>query len=496
MTSPDSCTQSPPSLTAKGRQRHFVKHSYTDRANELDGPLSKKDEHILSLYDKENVGAGPFPVKLHIVLKIMENGAKDHIVSWLPHGRAFAIHNPKLFESEVMKKYFNQSQISSFRRQLNLYGFIRLSKGRDAGAYYHEFFLRGKPLLSMKMMRERIKGTKIRASSSPAEEPEFYRMPFLGPVNRQAVLTQTNGPVPQLMTATMNNYILGGMGGPGDPTVSGPYVSARPVSMHTISTADMSSSPHTAAAAAGNMHTVNRNFSTATVQNNIHPPTYIHHAMPPQMMNTAAFLVRDNVPNDMMGYTTNGPPFVGQNPRVIYQPVSLMDRNNNAFIVNGQHVIHHPRGNHFIPPTVVSHEPLYALNMNQMHPTIRDGGGNPISSSHHQNPFIVKNGMTSGGTFFPTSSSSMGRMVQGHAIVPGSSSSSSYHPTTRCAPAAPNMSNVTQQYQSSSSSSQMNSRRSDGKNGDLKAASTMLCLGEQAESPNIVSIAPTRALEI
>lgn len=479
MTSQDSYAASPPSLTAKGRPRHFVKHEYTDRANEPDGPLSKKDEHILNLYDKENVGAGPFPVKLHIVLKIMENEGKDHIVSWLPHGRAFAIHNPKSFESEVMKKYFNQSQISSFRRQLNLYGFIRLSKGRDAGAYYHELFLRGKPLLSMKMMRERIKGTKIRASSSPAEEPEFYRMPFLGPVNRQAVTTQHNSNhVPQMITTTnMNNYILG-MGGAGDPGISAaaaaaaPYVNARPVSMHTVSSTDMSSSPH----ATGTMSTATRTFGTGPVQNSL-PPAYVHHHMPPQMMN-AGFTMRENIPHDMISYS-NGP-FVGQNPRVIYQPISLMDRSSNAFIVNGPHVIH-PHGNNFVPPSVVSHEPLYALNMNQMQ-HIRDGG-NPIPS-HAQSPYLVKNGM-----LIPTSSSTMG-MVQGQPFVP---SSSAAYPQARCAP-TPNMPSVVQ-YQSSSSS-QMNNRRPDDKQVDFKAASTMLSLGDESESPNIVSIAPTRTLEI
>lgn len=484
MTSTDSYGSSPPNLTAKGRQRHFVKHSYTDRANELDGPLSKKDEHILNLYDKENVGAGPFPVKLHIVLKIMENEGKDHIVSWLPHGRAFAIHNPKSFESEVMKKYFNQSQISSFRRQLNLYGFIRLSKGRDAGAYYHELFLRGKPLLSMKMMRERIKGTKIRASSSPSEEPEFYRMPFLGPVNRQTMSNQSNGHVPSMMTAAMNNYMLG-MGGAGDPAVSGHYVNARPVSMHTVSNTDMSSSTH---AAGGSMSTGNRNFGAGPMQNSLPPAptTYVHHHMAPQMMNTA-FIVRENIPSDMMGYA-NGP-YVGHNPRVIYQPINVMDRNNNTFIMNGTHLVHPAHGNNFVPSTTVSHEPLYALNMNQMQP-IRDGSYHPIPS-HTQSPYVVKNGMTPGGIVFPNSSSSTGMVnVQGHTVT----SSSSAYPQARCAP-APYMSNMVQ-YPSSTSSSQMNNRRSDDKHHDFKAASTMLSLGDEAESPNIVSIAPTRTLEI
>ena len=174
-----------PGLTAKGEPRQFVQHAYKDRAHEEDGPLSKKDEVVLKQYDEDRIG-GPFPLKLHIILKILEKEGKDHIISWLPHGRAFGIHKPGRFEEEVVKRFFKQSQISSFRRQLNLYGFLRLSNGRDSGSYYHELFLRGKPLLAMKMVRTRIKGTKIRASSSPADEPHFYSMPFLGPSVRPA----------------------------------------------------------------------------------------------------------------------------------------------------------------------------------------------------------------------------------------------------------------------------------------------------------------------
>ena len=201
-------------LTAKGEPRQFVKHSYKDRAREEDGPLSKKDEIILAQYDEDRVG-GIFPLKLHIILKILEREGKDHIFSWLPHGRAFGIHKLGLFEEEVMKRFFKQSQISSFRRQLNLYGFLRLSNGRDSGAYYHELFLRGRPLLSMKMVRTRIKGTKIRASSSPADEPQFYSMPFLGPGVR---------PSAQKSVQERNNSLLMMRGNVGMDLVQNPNV--------------------------------------------------------------------------------------------------------------------------------------------------------------------------------------------------------------------------------------------------------------------------------
>ncbi len=68
--------------------------------------------------------------------------------------------------------------VSSDYRQLNLWGFKRLTKGQDNGAYYHELFLRGKPLLAMRMKRQRIKGTGVKLSSDPSREPNFYSADF------------------------------------------------------------------------------------------------------------------------------------------------------------------------------------------------------------------------------------------------------------------------------------------------------------------------------
>ena len=62
-----------------------------------------------------------------------------------PHGRSFLVHKTKEFTDRIMPKYFNQGKFASFQRQLNLYGFKRLTRGPDAGSYYNELFLRGRP---------------------------------------------------------------------------------------------------------------------------------------------------------------------------------------------------------------------------------------------------------------------------------------------------------------------------------------------------------------
>lgn len=77
-----------------------------------------------------------------------------------------------------MTSFFHQTKITSFQRQLNLYGFIRLTAGRDRGSYYHPFFLRGRPDLCCFMVRTKVKGNGMKPASSPETEPDFYQMEF------------------------------------------------------------------------------------------------------------------------------------------------------------------------------------------------------------------------------------------------------------------------------------------------------------------------------
>jgi hypothetical protein len=86
---------------------------------------------------------------------------KDSIVSWLPDGTGFRVHKPKDFEVHILSKYFENIKYKSFTRQLNIYCFQRISgdkKSAHYGAYWHNFFVRGKENFCLRMTRQRIKG--------------------------------------------------------------------------------------------------------------------------------------------------------------------------------------------------------------------------------------------------------------------------------------------------------------------------------------------------
>jgi hypothetical protein len=73
---------------------------------------------------------GTFPQKLHQLLADLEQQEGGALIaSFLPHGRAFAIHKPRDFVKTIMPRYFRMSRFSSFQRQLNLYEFERITEG-------------------------------------------------------------------------------------------------------------------------------------------------------------------------------------------------------------------------------------------------------------------------------------------------------------------------------------------------------------------------------
>jgi len=120
----------------------------------------------------------PFPWKLHEMLENVEGDGFSHLVSWQSHGRAFVVKDSVRFVEKVMPFYFKQSKFASFQRQLNLYGFRRLTQGKDKGCYFHDCFLRGKRSLCNEMSRQKVKGTKVRRAILEME-PDLYQLPCI-----------------------------------------------------------------------------------------------------------------------------------------------------------------------------------------------------------------------------------------------------------------------------------------------------------------------------
>ena len=91
------------------------------------------DDHTLScalhqgsgiLCESKQNSANTFVLKLY---KILEQDEYGHIVTWTDNGTAFKIEHVGMFTSKVIPRMFKHSNFASFVRQLNKYGFHKVS---------------------------------------------------------------------------------------------------------------------------------------------------------------------------------------------------------------------------------------------------------------------------------------------------------------------------------------------------------------------------------
>jgi hypothetical protein len=135
-----------------------------------------------------------------ILYRLLEDATHDGassggVVGWLSHGRGFRVGDKHRFAQEVLPKYFlGQTKWASFSRQLNLYGFLRITSGPDYGAYYHELFLRSRSDLHSFMRRVGKPHLMDRRKHKLADgdDPDLYAYPPVG----AAVVAADSGDAP------------------------------------------------------------------------------------------------------------------------------------------------------------------------------------------------------------------------------------------------------------------------------------------------------------
>jgi hypothetical protein len=124
--------------------------------------LSPPSKSAGNAYRRDGYMAFQFPRKLHAML---DNAAEikgfASIVSWLPDSNSFKVHDQAAFVSRILPHYFKQTRYKSFQRQLNIWGFERITKsGAGQGGYRHDSLVRTKPSLCRCMKRIKDKGTR------------------------------------------------------------------------------------------------------------------------------------------------------------------------------------------------------------------------------------------------------------------------------------------------------------------------------------------------
>ena len=91
-------------------------------------------------------------------------------MTWCENGLAFIVRDLNRFCEEVLPAHFCHNKWASFIRQLNLYGFRRITQGQSSGAYWHKFFQKGEPHLLRGIKRSRRQGSGAKKKQQQQEQ--------------------------------------------------------------------------------------------------------------------------------------------------------------------------------------------------------------------------------------------------------------------------------------------------------------------------------------
>ena len=165
---------------------------------------------------KPDLVKGPaptFPANLHNMLEQAEMQGFDDIIAWEPGGTAFKIKDQGSLEREVLPRFFKHSKYKSFLRQLQHYGFSRVSRGPSRGRCWHELFQRGMSnmLPKLRRLRRGYSSTPLltRSLTTEAETERRHSAPTSPTIDSSSSLKIVHTLIPPVLQTSLALQVSG-----------------------------------------------------------------------------------------------------------------------------------------------------------------------------------------------------------------------------------------------------------------------------------------------
>ncbi|XP_021342117.1 heat shock factor protein-like isoform X2 [Mizuhopecten yessoensis] len=117
------------------------------------------------MHSSSGMSSSNVPAFLTKLWALVENPTCDDLISWDQTGNSFHVYEQARFSKEILPLYFKHSNIASFIRQLNMYGFRKvvhidtgLKTEKDDVEFQHPYFIRGQEHL-LENIKRKISGT-------------------------------------------------------------------------------------------------------------------------------------------------------------------------------------------------------------------------------------------------------------------------------------------------------------------------------------------------
>lgn len=121
----------------------------------------------MELTDGKKKSVAPFLRSLYVILSQED----DTVVGWTENGDAFEVRDFTKFTEHILPRYFRHRKYASFQRQLNYFGFKKLTKSRaNVCTYVQAHFQRGKPDALVAIKRKTNSGNRPRSRGNSIEQ--------------------------------------------------------------------------------------------------------------------------------------------------------------------------------------------------------------------------------------------------------------------------------------------------------------------------------------
>ncbi|KAM5146298.1 LOW QUALITY PROTEIN: heat shock factor protein 3-like [Mantella aurantiaca] len=130
-----------------------------------------------------SLGSPPVPAFLMKLWALLEDPSNGDVITWNWDGQNFCILDDQRFSKEILPKYFKHNNLSSFIRQLNMYGFrkvmslesglVRPERG-PAMEFQHPFFKKGRAEL-LEHIKRKI-SSSVKSEDAPLSQDDLQKL--------------------------------------------------------------------------------------------------------------------------------------------------------------------------------------------------------------------------------------------------------------------------------------------------------------------------------
>ncbi|RUS72844.1 hypothetical protein EGW08_019394 [Elysia chlorotica] len=130
------------------------------------------------MYSTVENSSGNVPAFLVKLWSLVEDPSTDELIHWDTGGTSFHVYDQQRFSREILPLYFKHSNIASFIRQLNMYGFRKVTHIDQGGLkiekddlqFQHQFFQKGEQDM-LQYIKRKVSNPPVRPAADSLVNP-------------------------------------------------------------------------------------------------------------------------------------------------------------------------------------------------------------------------------------------------------------------------------------------------------------------------------------